>query len=388
MEAANDATLVPIALTIGGHTGVTLWAPPWVEDGEEWQAFLGSGDRVTAFASPDELAAYLPRSVDNDLVDHPAWELFQTLPVTDLTPDEDFRFDFDAVVGLLERTPEKGPYDETASTLGDLVDLAQRIAECTEDGALLNMLEAETFTDLMEDDDADYDEDDWEELVRFTRRAWPLLVDRLDARISWATSAEDAEQTPAAGARAVTVGAVVDGETTGTQPEPTRNSTAGRGGSADAVGTADTSVRLTAAQFWDDVGIAPVQFTVPDGTAYTLRCFSDDAAVFLGRDLEIDVFRTPAELAAYVRSAEEHDLTGFDTWPRVQERDDLDATPLEEDVYDLTIDTPEARELAGDIAGYCELAAVLDTLDDDPATDALEWPDVLAEIVSCLRWND
>ena len=186
----------------------------------------------------------------------------------------------------------------------------------------------------------------------------------------------------------VTVGAVADGETTATQPEPTRNSTAGRGGSADAVGTADTSVRLTAAQFWDDVGIAPVQFTVPDGTAYTLRCFSDDAAVFLGRDLEIDVFRTPAELAAYVRSAEEHDLTGFDTWPRVQERDDLDATPLEEDVYDLTIDTPEARELAGDIAGYCELAAVLDTLDDDPATDALEWPDVLAEIVSCLRWND
>ena len=34
-------SIVPIALTLDDRTGYTLWAPPWEEDGEEWQAFLG-----------------------------------------------------------------------------------------------------------------------------------------------------------------------------------------------------------------------------------------------------------------------------------------------------------------------------------------------------------
>jgi hypothetical protein len=35
-------SIVPIALTLDDRTGYTLWAPPWEEDGEEWQAFLGT----------------------------------------------------------------------------------------------------------------------------------------------------------------------------------------------------------------------------------------------------------------------------------------------------------------------------------------------------------
>src|SRR3982750_639404 len=68
-------SIVPIALTLDDRTGYTLWAPPWEEDGEEWQAFLGStGDLpidvdddpealgptavVHLFPSPAALAAF------------------------------------------------------------------------------------------------------------------------------------------------------------------------------------------------------------------------------------------------------------------------------------------------------------------------------------------
>src|SRR3954464_2213202 len=37
-------SIVPIALTLDDRTGYTLWAPPWEEDGEEWQAVLGTSE--------------------------------------------------------------------------------------------------------------------------------------------------------------------------------------------------------------------------------------------------------------------------------------------------------------------------------------------------------
>ena len=40
-------SIVPIALTLDDRTGYTLWAPPWEEDGEEWQAFLGTTEDLS-----------------------------------------------------------------------------------------------------------------------------------------------------------------------------------------------------------------------------------------------------------------------------------------------------------------------------------------------------
>lgn len=406
MESENDATLVPVQLTIGGRTGVTLWAPPWIEDGEEWQAFLGNDDQLMVFDNPDALAKYLPRAVDNDLSDHPAWELYQTLPAAALAPDDDFRFDYDAAPDLVEKTPAKGPYDDVVSTLGDLVDLAQRIAECTEDGPMISMLDTSTFADLVEDadeDTADWDEEDWQELVAVLDRAWPLLVDRLAARLAWSDpeAVETAAVTPmregpaAAGSPAVgathepaaddaTAGALSGAASAGARLADPPDVPAARAAAADTAAAEPRS----SAQFWEDVGMAPVAITLSGDTGYTLRCFTDDAAVFLGSDLEIDVFRSAAGLVSYCRSAEVHDLYGFDTWPKVQAAAELDVTPLPEDRYDLGADSPAARELAGDIAGYCELAAVQDRLDEDPGSDDPGWADIVGETASCLRWHD
>ena len=45
-------SIVPIALTLDDRTGYTLWAPPWEEDGEEWQAFLGTTEDDAGAAVP------------------------------------------------------------------------------------------------------------------------------------------------------------------------------------------------------------------------------------------------------------------------------------------------------------------------------------------------
>ncbi|MBJ7451523.1 MAG: hypothetical protein JHC71_05480, partial [Blastococcus sp.] len=104
-------SIVPIALTLDDRTGYTLWAPPWEEDGEEWQAFLGTTVEVRAdindddpenpvptavvhlFPSPAALAAFCRSSTDHDLADHPVWPVVAGLGAADLTPDDDHRFD-------------------------------------------------------------------------------------------------------------------------------------------------------------------------------------------------------------------------------------------------------------------------------------------------------
>ena len=105
-------SIVPIALTLDDRTGYTLWAPPWEEDGEEWQAFLGTTEddpdtgstaRVHLFPTPAALAAFCRSSTDHDLADHPVWPVVAGLGAAVLSPDDDHRFDLDG--GAEERLP-------------------------------------------------------------------------------------------------------------------------------------------------------------------------------------------------------------------------------------------------------------------------------------------
>ena len=41
--------IVPIQLSLTEGDLVTLWAPRWREDGEDWEAFLGDDDALFAF---------------------------------------------------------------------------------------------------------------------------------------------------------------------------------------------------------------------------------------------------------------------------------------------------------------------------------------------------
>ncbi len=48
--------------------------------------------------------------------------------------------------------------------------------------------------------------------------------------------------------------------------------------------TASPAAVAAAAEFWEAVGILPVEVVVPEGAGVTLRCYVEDVARFLGRD--------------------------------------------------------------------------------------------------------
>ena len=80
--------IVPIQLSLTEGDLVTLWAPRWREDGEEWEAFLGDDDALFAFPEVAQLAAFVRTAREHDLVDHPAWSVVPDLSVAELTPED------------------------------------------------------------------------------------------------------------------------------------------------------------------------------------------------------------------------------------------------------------------------------------------------------------
>src|SRR3954470_24062045 len=123
-------SIVPIALTLDDRTGYTLWAPPWEEDGEEWQAFLGTtGDdtaRVPLLPPPAALAPFCRTATDHDLADRPVWPVVVSLGAADLTPDDDHRYDLDGVYDIAAENPDRWAVEELAAT----IDIVGRLAEC------------------------------------------------------------------------------------------------------------------------------------------------------------------------------------------------------------------------------------------------------------------
>ena len=102
------------------------------------------------------------------------------------------------------------------------------------------------------------------------------------------------------------------------------------------------------AGFWEEVGIDPIRITTADGEYVTLRCYLDDAPVFLGTDGTIEVFTGERALARWIGAdgAEGHDLAAASTWTDVVER--AGVGELEVEVDDLNAYT--LTGLAADLA--------------------------------------
>ena len=144
---------------------------------------------------------------------------------------------------------------------------------------------------------------------------------------------------------------------------------------------------------WEVAGILPLSVTLPSGTGYTLRTYNgdDDDPIFLGTDLGIELFRTADGLANYAtRDEEEHDLAEMVTWPDIRDAEELPVEPEPEEVYDLRSPSPEAIELALEIADYCELEGVTAALTRRRKGDIPfdEWIQAINEIETCVRWED
>ena len=135
--------------------------------------------------------------------------------------------------------------------------------------------------------------------------------------------------------------------------------------------------------FWLKVGIDPIQMMTRGGTYYTLRCYLDDAPVFLGRNGRVSVFGSERSLARYLADEHDHDLSDLATYEDIQTAatdGSLRVDVSDENVYvtsglaDDLADGPEAVdrdqlelavELLSDVGEYAEDDIVEETLDAD-----------------------
>jgi hypothetical protein len=353
-------SIVPIALTLDDRTGYTLWAPPWEEDGEEWQAFLGTtvDDRATVhlFPTPAALAAFCRTATDHDLADHPVWPVVVSLGADDLTPDDDHRYDLDGVYDVAAERPDRWAVDELAAT----VDIVGRLAECLDTSGEEDDEEAddegqfESVAELVGKPEIGSlglgveafvgrsGEQAWAGVGRALDELWEDVVEELGEHLDWTGGGTTTlDDYPAAAEE--DEGDLEEAETETADENVAAAPAVAAPATAPGVSTIRGTTRYSASvaevaaagEFWEAVGILPVEIVVPDGTGLTLRCYVDDEARFLGRDGEIFLFDTPQDLARFCAGREQHDLSDIASWPEVADTDTL-PLPSEEDRYDLT----------------------------------------------------
>ncbi len=399
-------SIVPIALTVDDRTGFTLWAPPWEEDGEEWQAFLGTSEddraRVHLFPTPAALAAFCRTRTDHDLADHPVWPVVVGLGAADLTPDDDHRYDLDGVYDIAAENPDRWAVEELAAT----IDIVTRLAECLDTG------DDEDDDELTgPDDDPDVDDDielerrsggdatrggDFGALAELVSRPevgslglgveaflgrsgedawvgvggalddlWEDVLEELGAHLDWTGGGTVAIEDYPSAAEADDEDDEFDDEADDTEDAAPATRPAGGSTAASAAAAGVSTIArpgriaappaevAKAAEFWEAVGILPVEVVVPEGSGVTLRCYVDDRARFLGRDGEVFLFPSPADLTRFCRGGESHDLTEIASWPEVADTD-TPPLPADQDRYDLTELTEVLAEVAGGAAGLVD----------------------------------
>ena len=370
--------IVPIQLSLTAGDLVTLWAPRWREDGEDWEAFLGDDDALFAFPEVAQLAAFVRTATEHDLTDHPAWSVVPDLTVAELTPQDTRRYD---IIGVPELVAEDAD-TWTISELAEITDMVRSIADVCELDGVLEVLGAAPGFALLHQGTLPFAGREgarlWSQLVETVADRWDQVIDALDELV------ETPDVDPAALAAAEKEIAVVDEE-----PPPVTEPDREVG--ADAADEDDDEV----GGFWEGVGIDPIRITTRDGSVVTLRCYLDDAPVFLGSAGRIEVFPNERALARWIADdgAEGHDLAAASTWSEVVEQagvgeltvqvDDLNAytlTGLADDIGEGTLFVDPAQlELATEL-----LLDVGDWARDDEPREALAESQALGWLVSFI----
>jgi hypothetical protein len=310
--------IVPIQLSLTEGDLVTLWAPPWREDGEEWQAFLGDDDSLFAFPEVTQLAAFVRTADEHDLVDHPAWPAVADLTVGELIPEETQRYD---VVGVPELVAEEAD-TWTIGELAEITDIVRAIADVCDLDVVTEVLDSAPAFGLLRQGTLPFTGREgsrlWAQLVEVVSDRWDDVIDALD----------DMVDTPD-----VDAGALAAAEKEMALVEKAAE---------DAPESDDDEVDDDApAGFWTEVGIDPIRITTRDGEFLTLRCYLDDAPVFLGSNGTIEVFASARSLVRWLAGdgAEGHDLAAASTWPEVVEAAGVGELEVEVDAanaYTLT----------------------------------------------------
>ncbi|SDD19322.1 primosomal protein [Actinokineospora iranica] len=357
--------IVPIELGLPKGDLVTLWAPRWREDGEEWEAFLGHEDDLYAFPDAAHLAAFVRTTEEHDLSDHPAWHLVPALSVAELMPDEAHQYD---LVGVPELAAEE-PDTWTVGELADIVAIVRALADVCELDEVHDVLNSADGFAVLEQGTFPFTGRDgerlWTDLAETISERWDEVLDALDSVVATPDVDEvalekSAEELVAFHAEAAEAAADDDLDAADDAEE-------------DDTEEADTEEAEAApAGFWAEVGIDPIKIITDGAEYYTLRCYLDDEPVFLGADGKIDVATSARGLAKFLANEDlsENDLAEVSTWGEV-------ATKATDGSLDLDVDTDNTYVLQGLGDDLAEGVDAVDPVQLDLAvellTDAADW---------------
>ncbi len=328
--------IVPIELGLPQGDVVTLWAPRWREDGEEWEAFLGHEEDLYAFADTARLAAFVRTDIEHDLADHPAWHVVPALSVAELTPDEDHQYDLVGVPELVAEDPDTWVLSE----LADIVAMVRSLADVCELEQVLEILDSATGFGLLSQGTLPFSGRDgatvWTELAEVVAEKWDTVLDAIDAVVTEPAvdpAALVTAQTELAELEAQLADESVDADESDeidesdsdeteadTEPAAEEDDEAAESAALDETDDVE-EIEDEPVGFWAEVGIDPIKIITADAEVYTMRCYLDDEPLFLGSDGRIDVFRSPKALARYIADAgadeEGNDLAQVVTWQEV-----------------------------------------------------------------------
>jgi hypothetical protein len=304
--------IVPIELGLPQGDVVTLWAPRWREDGEDWEAFLGDEDDLYGFPDAAHLAAFVRTATEHDLTDHPAWPVVPKLSVPELLPDEEHQYDLVGVPELAAQEPDTWTLDELAG----IVAIVRSLADVCELDAVNDVLGAAEGFDLLDQGTLAFTGRDgerrWTELAETIVERWDEVLDAIDEMV--ATPDIDEAALEVATEELTTY----QDELAEAESDDEDEEAADAEESPDSEET-DEEEAPAPVGFWAEVGIDPIKIITDGSEYYTLRCYLDDEPVFLGSDGKIDVFSSARALGRHIASGElaDNDLTDVSTWEEV-----------------------------------------------------------------------
>ncbi len=281
------ADIVPIELGLTAGNLVTLWAPRWREDGEEWEAFLGHGDHLYAFPDAAHLAAFIRTETEHDLADHPDWAEVPDVLVDELEPTDERRIDLVGVPELVANPADIW----TVSELADTIAILRSIAEVCDLEVVLEILASADGFDILPMGDSAFagrtGEKLWTGIGEVVVARWDEVVDAVDAIVT--TPEVDPEALAAARAEFVSVSkltlADAEDDVAASEAPPA------------PMPALERSPEL---EFWDEIGIDCVSVAVDGRTGYTLRCYLGEEPVFLAESGRIQLFTDTAVLTTYL----------------------------------------------------------------------------------------
>ncbi len=380
------ADIVPIRVGLTKGDLYTLWAPRWRDAGDEWEALLGKDEDLYGFESVADLAAFVRTNSDNDLTDHPAWEGLTQANAHSFDPPEERQYD---LIGVEELLAEK-PTEDSVATLHRTLAIVSSIGSVCELSTVTKFFNGNPVLGSL---GAGIDtfggrsgRKRWSEIGAVIGRNWDNVVDAIDgvvtipdvdAAASEKAAAELKEPKPEP--EEVEVDETETGDTD-VEDSDTEDTAESDGALADhAAGL----VLGADEDFWLKVGIDPIQMITRGGTYYTLRCYLDDAPVFLGRNGRVSVFGSERSMARYLADEHDHDLSDLPTYEDIKTAatdGSLRIAVTDENVYvtsglaDDLADGPDAAdreqldlavELLRDVGEYSEDDIVEETLDAD-----------------------